>query len=131
MSCAEGELAADQLEDWSENDLEVARKILADTEDRYVEIERWHSSEAFQLMEEFADEASDPRVRERLAYAFRGKKPFRRCKDALLEWPNIREAWFAFQGHCQRNAARKWLRTLGIEATDASSYKLPPAPERW
>lgn len=129
--CAEGELEPGQLEDWTSDGVELAGRILEDTEDRYVEIERWYSSDAYDLMVEFAEQAHDPRVRDRLLEVLQGKKPFRRFKDALFEWPSVREAWFAFQGHAQRECARNWLRSLGIDATDASSYKLPPAPERW
>jgi hypothetical protein len=131
LSCANGELELDELSEWSADCVEVAGKILSDIEDRYVEIERWHSSEGYDLMVEFASEARDPRVRDRLSDALRGKKPFRRFKDTLFEWPEVREAWFAFQGHAQRDSARDWLRGFGIEAVDASLYKLPPAPDHW
>jgi len=129
--CANGEMEPAELEDWSAQEVELAGKILEDTDERYVEIERWHSSEEYDLMEEFAEKAHDPRVRDRLMDALRRNKPFRRFKDALCESPALRETWFAFQGHSQRDTARWWLRRFGIEATDASAYKLPPLPERW
>ncbi|MGV3722468.1 MAG: UPF0158 family protein [Actinomycetota bacterium] len=121
----------EHLSEWSADCVEVAGKILSDTEDRYVEIERWRSSEGYDLMVEFTSEARDSKVRDRLSDALRGKKPFRRIKDTLFEWPEVREAWFAFQGHSQRDRTRAWLRGFGIEAVDASLYQLPSAPNRW
>lgn len=124
--CADGELELDQLEDWSAHDVELAGKILVDQEKRFVEIERWHSSDSYELMEAFVDEVRDARVRATLMDALQGRKPFRRFKDALCEWPDMRQRWFTYKDHAQRDRARAWLRRFGIEATDASAYKLPP-----
>jgi hypothetical protein len=131
FACANGELEPEDLEEWAAQDVELAGRILEDTERRYVLIERWHSSEAFELMEEFAEGAGNPRVRERLLFALRGRKPFRSFKDALCEWPDVRDAWFLFKDHAEREHARVWLLNFGIDAVDASVRQLPPAPESW
>lgn len=131
LRCANGELEVEELDEWSVECLEVANQVLSDTERRFVEIEQWHSSDGYDLMAEFVEGVRDPHVRNRLEFALRGSKPFRRFKDALFEWPELRAAWFAFQGHEQRDQARRWLLNYDIEAVDSSSYQLPPRPQRW
>jgi hypothetical protein len=131
LSCAEGDLAPEELDKWLAEDLPVAEMIVGDSESRYEPIDRWDSSEAYELMEEFAEGTTSDDARRLLQFALRGPKPFRRFKDALAEFAGLRETWFLFKEHAEREAAREWLRTLGIEAEDASPRKLPPAPSKW
>jgi hypothetical protein len=129
--CANGELEVEALEEWQVNDLEAAEAILRDTEGRYRQVERWDSSEEFRLMEEFATATATPRLRAALLDALRGRKPFRRFKDTLLGWPEARQAWFSYQTRAHRERIAAWLRTLGIDSIDTSSYQPPPVPDRW
>jgi hypothetical protein len=131
LRCVEEGEDREDYPDIPEEEFELAETILADREERFQKIERWHSSEAFELMEEFAGECGDPRLRQTLLEALRGPKPFRRFKDALLDWPEARETWFSFQEHRHREWVRDWLEQFGIEAEDASTYNPGPVPESW
>lgn len=94
---------------------EALAEALEEGSGRYVFIEPLPSSESLRLMARFA--ASVPRsgVREQLEAALRGPKPFRRFKDALVQWPAQREAWFAFRDRALEARAREWLADQGIE----------------
>src|SRR5690242_4251959 len=54
--CAEEEITPEELPNWvSLEDVEAAAAILRDDTGRYHNIERWESSEEFELMEGFAE----------------------------------------------------------------------------
>jgi hypothetical protein len=72
--------------------------------------------EAFGWMERFASSQEDPATRDRLLDALDRPRPFRSFKDALFEFPAVREAWFRFEEERQIEYVRDWLRFEGIEA---------------
>lgn len=84
-------------------------------DDRFVGIEPVSSNEGFRWMEAFAD-AQDERVRQRLLHALNQSRPFRRFKDALLAFPEVRDAWGAYEDEKLREEARAWLRSHDIDA---------------
>ena len=40
-------------------------------------------------------------------------RPFRRFKDALAEWPDLLDAWYAFSEERELGRARAWLADEG------------------
>jgi 8-oxo-dGTP diphosphatase len=82
---------------------------------RFARVEPVESSEAFRWREDFA-EAQEPRVRDALLRALDGRGPFRRFKEALLEFPPVREAWFRYEEERLLAAARSWLAFEEIDA---------------
>lgn len=72
-------------------------------------VEPVSSDEAYGDLEEFTGRIRDPRAREMLQRAIEGRGAFRRFKDALFEFPSLREAWFAFHDARMRRRAIRWL----------------------
>lgn len=66
------------------------------------------SHEAYADMEDFAQRASEPRARDLLLRAISGRGAFRRFKDTLLEFPQLREAWFRFHDIRMQQRALAW-----------------------
>jgi hypothetical protein len=91
--------------------------------DRFVAVPQSKSHEAYRVMEDFIAQVANQRLRERLADAIAGKGAFRRFKDVLLSYPDVRQQWFAFEASVKRKWAADWLGTLGIE----TAWK-PPQP---
>jgi hypothetical protein len=83
---------------------------------RFMHITSIPSHESFGWMERFAAGLDDERARRRLLGALEQSRPFRRFKDALLAFPDIREAWGGYEEERQRRAAMAWLETCGIDA---------------
>ena len=83
--------------------------------DRFIPIEHPGSDRGFRWMEGFAL-AQEDRVRERLLDALDRPRPFRRFKDALGAFPEVREAWFAYENDRLRECAREWLASNDIDA---------------
>ena len=72
------------------------------------------SGESYSDMEEFAEDVPDPRARDLLLRAIAGRGAFRRFKDTLLEFPDIREAWFHFHDARMERRAIAWLAEHGL-----------------
>jgi len=52
-----------------------------------------------------------------LTDAINGGKLFRRFKDILTDYPDLRDEWFKFEEAAYREAAQRWLKENGIDAT--------------
>jgi hypothetical protein len=109
------------LPQWQREQLALNRMIDENPEGRFVEIEPVDPSEAYRWMREFVDTVEDATVREELARAIAGRKPFRSLKDALHNHLDERNRWFHFESSRRIECAREWLDSLEI------SYELVKA----
>lgn len=82
----------------------------------YYEIEKWTSSEAFEMMAEFAEQLTDNELQGRLFYALSKNKPFSRFKFIIDNSGDFRQKWFAFKDKWQQNYVARQLDLL--EPTD-------------
>jgi hypothetical protein len=85
-----------------------------DTGDELIRVEPLPSSVGYGDMEDFAARVREPRTRDLLERAIAGKGAFRRFKDALLDYPDLRRAWFAFHDARGERRAIEWLLTHGL-----------------
>jgi hypothetical protein len=83
---------------------------------RYRPIEPISSHESFRIMEDFVERIENEEIAERLTEALRRRKPFRRFKDALLDFPDLRERWFEFEHKAHARYVEAWCEDEGIEA---------------
>src|SRR4051812_14919912 len=61
---------------------------------RYRLIDPLSSHDSYSTMGDFVETVDDAGAVDLLNRALNGPKPFRRFKDALLEFPALREGWF-------------------------------------
>lgn len=112
--------------EWQREEIERARRVLravgemetgegSEEADCYLSIPVIGSDEGYQTMEDFVATVNDPRLRQLLVEALRGKKPFRRFKDVLLDYEAEREQWFAFERQRVRETIEEWAEVEGIE----------------
>jgi hypothetical protein len=97
-----------------DEDEELSARIEAGP-DRYLYIEPLPSAFGYRLMEEFAGALDDPGVRAALERALDGRRPFRAFKDALLDYPPVRERWFRFKEERMLAEAHLLLEAEKIE----------------
>ena len=99
---------------WLNND--DVDEVPDDLEDnpRYLPIEAMASHNAFQIMEDFVDELGDNPEAVVLQAALNDRKPFRHFKDALLNYPELRDRWFAFEETRLNRLAEAWCEEQGI-----------------
>ncbi len=61
-------------------------------------------------MEDFIQLVRDPQARDLLEREIEGRGAFRRFKDTLFEFPELRDEWFALRDVRARRRAVEWLR---------------------
>jgi Uncharacterised protein family (UPF0158) len=74
-----------------------------------IRIEPLATSVGYGDMEAFVACVRDPRARDLLERAIAGRGAFRRFKDALLDYPELRRAWFGFHDARGERRAIEWL----------------------
>jgi hypothetical protein len=74
-----------------------------------IHIEPLATAVSYGDMEAFAGCVRDPRARDLLERAIAGRGAFRRFKDALLDFPELRRAWFGFHDARGERRAIEWL----------------------
>src|SRR3954447_5283136 len=86
------------------------------------------SHDGYADMEEFAHSVRDPRARELLLRSLAGRGAFRRFKDTLLEFPVLRQSWFAFHDARMKRRAVEWLDARGLVEPDGARRALADLP---
>lgn len=98
----------------------------------WVRVDPIGSHEAYRDMEDFVERVGDRHPRELLERSIAGRGAFRRFKDTLFEFPELREAWFRFHDARMRRRAIDWLRYEGLiaeaEADRAIEQIIEPDP---
>lgn len=82
------------------------------------------SDEGYRDMEEFIDGVDDERARERLWSSIATGCPFRRFKDTLEDFPDLRDRWFAFHNRKIQRRAVEWLMDAEIIAREEAERTL-------
>jgi predicted nucleotidyltransferase len=75
-------------------------------------------------MEDFIDAVPDRRASELLRRAIAGRGAFRRFKDTLFEFPDLRAAWFEFSDTRMRRRAIEFLVDEGLVDAKAATEAL-------
>ena len=87
------------------------------------------SREAYGDMEDFVDRVGDSRARDLLGRAIEGRGAFRRFKDTLLEFPELRQAWFAFHDARIQRRALQWLVDARLVDSRAAEHGIDERPD--
>lgn len=78
----------------------------------YYEIDKWTSSEAFEIMSKFANQVTDNKLQSRLFDALRINKPFREFKFVIDNSGDFRQQWFDFNNKWQQSFVARQLNRL-------------------
>jgi len=114
--------ATGAVELWSE-EIGLEGDVPDPFENGWIGIEPIDSGDGYGDLADFTERVSDPRARDLLERAIQGRGAFRRFKDTLVEFPDLREAWFAFHGARLERRAIEWLAGHGLlddQAADAA-----------
>ena len=113
LHCVEDD-ELDDLPAWQKDLIDIARAVLKG-DDFLEEIPHIDSAESFDLMRDFVARLDDGPARRRLEAAVAAPRPFRRFKDALFDFPELRERWFELDNRAKAEMARRWLDDIGVE----------------
>ena len=94
-------------------------------------IEPISSREGYEDMQDFIERVRNPQARDLLERAIGGRGAFRRFKDTLFEFPELREVWFRFHDARFERRAIRWLLEGGLvgEADAERAIAERPDPE--
>jgi hypothetical protein len=95
------------LDPW-EKELDKLEKNFLD----YLEIEKWTSREAFEIMREFTLQINEPILQAKLIKALNSKNPFRNFKFEIDYSGLSRQKWFEFKDLNQQEFVRRQLKYL-------------------
>ncbi len=103
--------------------------LLEEERERFIEIDRVSSQEAWQIMDDFVGTVTNGRIHNQLATAISGKGAFRRFKDTLYDYPDIRQRWFIYEEKRYLELANDWaeMNELDIEITPFHPENIQPA----
>lgn len=93
--------------------------------DRYLLIEPVPSWMGYEIRRDFVDTLAEGKVRLELARALQQRHPFRRFKDVLLNYPEVREDWFRFHEQAFMKIIQTWLDDHGVVVTLAPCQAQP------
>jgi len=92
-------------------------------------IEPVSSGEGYADMEDFIARVRDPRARDLLERAIEGRGAFRRFKDTLFDFSDLRQAWFKFHDARMQRRALEWLADEGLVDRATAEAATPGDPE--
>ena len=87
---------------------------------RLIVVEPLPAAIGYRDMEDFIAGVREPRARDALERAIAGRGAFRRFKDALLDYPELRRAWFEFHDARGERRAIEWLAEQELVDRDAA-----------
>ena len=87
------------------------------------------SHEAYEDMQDFIERVRNPQARDLLERAIAGRGAFRRFKDTLLDFPELREAWFRFHDARVERRAIRWLVDEGLVDQAAAERAIAERPD--
>ena len=114
-------LAESDRPDWMKDGIRLVDAVEAGYGTRFITVPSVDSHETYEDMADFITTVTNRHVREHLAEAIAGKRPFRRFKDALYDYPQERERWFAFSAERERQRALAWLESIGVTPVEGKS----------
>lgn len=94
-----------------------------------IHIDPLPSSVGYGDMEDFIERVSNRRARDLLERAIEGRGAFRRFKDTLFEFPELRESWFAFHDARARRHALEWLAEKGLVSDQRANEAMASHPD--
>jgi predicted nucleotidyltransferase len=87
------------------------------------------SRESYDDLADFTASVRDPEARELLERAIAGRGAFRRFKDVLSEFPDLRTAWFKFHDTRLERHAIEWLRDENLISDEDADRGIGARPD--
>lgn len=87
------------------------------------------SHESYEDLVDFTERVRDPRAHDLLERAIGGRGAFRRFKDTLFEFPELRETWFRFHDARMERRALRWLADEGLVDEELAERAIAERPD--
>ena len=107
----------DDIPDWQKSEIEIARAIVADRQDRFIDPPDRFDFHEYRHMEEFIDTIDNIRVATQLAISIRGEGAFGRFKDTLRNF-GIEDQWYEYRAQAMKEFVIEWAKENDIAFQD-------------
>jgi len=115
-SWADGDDAIEDLPEWARDDVRAAREIEEGSKD-YIGLPDRFDIDEFRMMEDFASDVEDRKVRDALLSALGGRGSFRRFKDRCIDH-GVEKQWYAYHDAQYKSVAEEWCRDNDVPFVD-------------
>ena len=113
----EDEELLNRLPDWQKEEVEIARAILDDDGDRFIDAPDRFDFNEYQHMQCFIKTVQDPSDAEELWRAIRGRGAFRYFKDTA-ERLGLLERWFRYRDEAMKEFIITWAEANNVPLAD-------------
>lgn len=103
----------EDLSDWQQEEMKVAYDVI-EHEENYCELPTEYEIHEYNMIEDFCFSVKDPKAKEILLDAIRGKGAFRRFKDKAFEL-GLEQDWYDYRDECYRQIAIEFCERNGLE----------------
>ncbi len=117
IRAAEEDHSLEELPEWQQEMIEMARRIADDTKDRYLALpSKWDFHE-YKVMERFCWSLENEERSDDLLSAIRGRGAFRMFKDRIHRL-GIQDDWYRFRDEALKELAADWAEANDLELED-------------
>ena len=113
LCAAEDDEPIEGFPDWQQEQIKIAKEILAETGD-YIELPSQFDINEYSIMERFCLSIDDPEISDTLYSLIKGSGAFRRFKDAIHDY-GIADDWYNYRNNALKEIAIDWCQEKGIE----------------
>ena len=113
LCAAENDEPIEDFPDWQQDQIKIAKEILAETGD-YIELPSQFDIHEYSIMERFCLSIDDPEISDTLYSLIKGSGAFQRFKNAIHKF-DIVEDWHKYRDNALREIAIEWCGENGIE----------------
>ncbi len=113
LCAAENDEPIDDFPDWQQDQIKIAKEILAETGD-YIGLPSKFDIHEYSIMERFCLSIDDSEISDTLYSLIKGSGAFQRFKDAIHKY-DIAEDWHKYRDNALKEIAIEWCQENGIE----------------
>jgi len=116
----EGDEDAESLGEWENEEVEIAKALVADSGGRFVDAPGKFDFHEYRQMERFIGTVEDSAAAEQLWRAIKGKGAFRYFKDTARRL-GLLERWYQYRDSALEEFVRDWAEAHQIPIADETS----------
>ncbi|MBA7522809.1 hypothetical protein ES705_14929 [subsurface metagenome] len=113
MQAAEDDELLEDIPDWEQDQVRIAREILAAT-GQYISLPSKFDIDDYSIMERFCMSLDNQKISNILYDLISGSGAFRRFKDAIYRY-GIEDEWHTYHNNAIKEIAIEWCRENNIE----------------
>lgn len=110
------EIVKEDLPQWQQDEYDTMMAVFNDVDEkRYIPIPSVDAGESADIMHRFARTVQNEKIADELFDALQGPKSFRRFREVLRRYDQVRNEYYDFREKCYLESLTEWLNDIGIE----------------